>query len=115
MTQIGPPPVTEERIYNALRKIIDPELGINILDLGLIYDVQTQGGEVGIRMTLTTRGCPMHGSFVHAVERAIRALAGVTAANVEVVWEPRWNSDMISPEGKQALAGTRQRAPGCQG
>jgi metal-sulfur cluster biosynthetic enzyme len=112
MTQLGAPPVTEERIYNALRKLIDPELGINIVDLGLIYDVQIQGGEVSIQMTLTTRGCPMHGSFVQAVERAIRALAGVTAANVEVVWEPRWNPEMISPEGRQALAGTGRRAPG---
>ncbi len=112
MTQIGAPPVTEERIYNALRKIIDPELEINIVDLGLIYDVQIQGGEVSIQMTLTTRGCPMHGSFVQAVERVIRALAGVTAASVEVVWEPRWNPGMISPEGRQALAGTGRGAPG---
>jgi metal-sulfur cluster biosynthetic enzyme len=111
MTQLGAPPVTEERIYNALRKIIDPELGINIVDLGLIYDLQIQGGEVSIRMTLTTRGCPMHGIFAHAVERAIRPLAGVTAARVEVVWEPRWNPDMISPEGRQVLAGTGWKAP----
>jgi metal-sulfur cluster biosynthetic enzyme len=113
MTQTGAPPVTEERIYKALRQIIDPELGINIVDLGLIYDVQIQDGDVGVRMTLTTRGCPLHGSIVQAVERAIRELAGVTSAQAEVVWEPRWNPDMISPEGKQALAGTRQRAPGC--
>jgi metal-sulfur cluster biosynthetic enzyme len=113
MTQTGAPPVTQERIYSALRKITDPELGINIVDLGLIYDVQIQGGKVSIRMTLTTRGCPMHGIFVHAVERALRELAGVTAAHVEVVWEPRWNPDMISPEGKQALAGTGRKAPGC--
>lgn len=112
MTQTGAPPVTQERIYNALRKIIDPELGINIVDLGLIYELQIHGGEVGIRMTLTTRGCPMHGIYIHAVERAIRELAGVTAANVEVVWEPRWNPDMISPEGRQALAGTGRTAPG---
>jgi metal-sulfur cluster biosynthetic enzyme len=113
MTQTGAPPVTEERIYKALRQVIDPELGINIVDLGLIYDVQIQDGDVGVRMTLTTRGCPLHGSIVQAVERAIRELAGVTSAQAEVVWEPRWNPDMISPEGKQALAGTRQRAPGC--
>jgi metal-sulfur cluster biosynthetic enzyme len=113
MTQTGAPPGSEERIYKALRQIIDPELGINIVDLGLIYDVQIQDGDVGVRMTLTTRGCPLHGSIVQAVERAIRELAGVTSAQAEVVWEPRWNPDMISPEGKQALAGTRQRAPGC--
>jgi metal-sulfur cluster biosynthetic enzyme len=112
MAQTGPPPVSEERIYTALRKIIDPELGINVVDLGLIYDLQIQGGDVVIRMTLTTRGCPMHGSLVQAVERAIRGLAGVSGTQVEVVWEPRWNPDMISPEGRQALAGTGRRAPG---
>ncbi len=111
MTQTGAPPITEERIYKALRQIIDPELGINIVDLGLIYDVQIQGGAVVIRMTLTTKGCPLHGSFVQAVERAIREMAGVTSAYAEVVWEPRWNPDMISPEGKQALASTGRRGP----
>jgi metal-sulfur cluster biosynthetic enzyme len=97
--------VTEDRIYSALRTIIDPELGINIVDLGLIYDVRIREGEVAIRMTLTTRGCPLHASFVNAVERAIRQLAGVTAAKVEVVWEPRWTPDRISLQGRQALAG----------
>ncbi len=107
MTQKGAPPVTEEGVYNALRQIIDPELGINFVDLGLIYDVQIRGGEVAIRMTLTTRGCPLHASLVQAVERSVRALVGVSGAHVEVVWEPRWNPDMISPEGKQALASPR--------
>ncbi len=111
MTQTGAPPVTQERIYEALRQIIDPELGINLVDLGLIYDVQTRDGEVAIRMTLTTRGCPLHGSIVQAVERVVRQLAGVVAAHAEVVWEPRWNPDMISPEGKQALAGAGRRSP----
>ncbi len=109
MTQTGAPPVTGERIYSALRQIIDPELGINIVDLGLVYEVKIREGEVAVRMTLTTRGCPLHGSIIQAVERAIRGLPGVTAAQAEVVWEPRWNPDMISPEGKQALAGTGRR------
>ncbi|MBI4573982.1 MAG: metal-sulfur cluster assembly factor [candidate division NC10 bacterium] len=111
MTQTGTPPVTEERIYDALRQILDPELGINLVDLGLIYDVQIRDGEVAIRMTLTTRGCPLHGSIVQAVERVVRQLAGVSAAHAEVVWEPRWNPDRISPDGKQALAGTGRRSP----
>jgi len=104
MTQPGPSSITEEQIYNALRKLIDPELGVNIVDLGLIYDVQIQGGDIGIRMTLTTRGCPMHASFVQAVDRALREVPGVTGVTVDIVWEPAWNPDMISPEGKQALA-----------
>ena len=111
MTQTGTPPVTEEQIYNTLRKLIDPELGVNIVDLGLVYDVQIQGGEVAIRMTLTTRGCPMHASFVQAVERSIKELHGVTGVTAEVVWEPAWNPDMISPEGRRALDGTGRGAP----
>lgn len=111
MTQLGTPPVTEEQIYTTLRKLMDPELGVNIVDLGLIYDVQIQDGSVAVRMTLTTRGCPMHASFVQAVERAIQAMDGVTGVTAEVVWEPAWNPDMISPEGKQALASTGRGAP----
>ncbi|MDE2180655.1 MAG: metal-sulfur cluster assembly factor [candidate division NC10 bacterium] len=111
MTQPGTSPVTEEQVYSTLRKLLDPELGINIVDLGLVYDVQIQGGNVAIRMTLTTRGCPMHASFVQAVERAIRELPGVTGVTAEVVWEPAWNPDMISPEGKRALAGTGRGGP----
>jgi metal-sulfur cluster biosynthetic enzyme len=111
MTQPDAPPVTEERVLNAIRRVIDPELGVNLVDLGLIYDVQIHEGEVAVRMTLTTRGCPLHGTLVQAVERVIREMAGVTAAHAEVVWEPRWNPDMISPEGKRALAGVGRRGP----
>lgn len=105
MTETGTSPITEEQIYNTLRKLIDPELGVNIVDLGLVYDVQIQDGQIAIRMTLTTRGCPMHASFVQAVERAVKEIRGVTGVTVEIVWEPAWNPDMISPEGRQALAG----------
>lgn len=105
MIHTGPHSVTTEQIDSALRRIVDPELGINMVDLGLIYGVQIQDGVVAIRMTLTTRGCPLHASFVQAVERAIRALPGVAQVEIEVVWEPRWTPDRITPEGKQALAG----------
>lgn len=111
MTQPETPPVTEEQIYTTLRKLIDPELGVNIVDLGLVYDVQIQGGNVAIRMTLTTRGCPMHASFVQAVERAVREIEGVSSVTAEVVWEPAWNPDMISPEGRQALARAGRGGP----
>ena len=107
----GERPMTEERILNAIRQIIDPELGVNLVDLGLIYHVRIHEGEVAVQMTLSTRGCPLHGTLVQAVERVIRQLDGVTSARVEVVWEPRWNPDMISPEGRQQLAGEGKRAP----
>jgi metal-sulfur cluster biosynthetic enzyme len=111
MKESDAPPVTEERVLNALQQVIDPELGVNLVDLGLIYDVQIHDGEVAVRMTLTTRGCPLHGTLVQAVERVIRGLAGVTTAHAEVVWEPRWNPNMISPEGRRAMAGTGWRDP----
>lgn len=111
MTEPGTSPITEEQIYNTLRKLIDPELGVNIVDLGLVYDVQIQDGQIAIRMTLTTRGCPMHASFVQAVERAVKEIHGVTGVTVEIVWEPAWNPDMISPEGKRALTGGGRGAP----
>ncbi|HWU40751.1 MAG TPA: metal-sulfur cluster assembly factor [Candidatus Acidoferrum sp.] len=103
--------VTKERVLNAIRQIIDPELGVNLVDLGLIYNVRIREGEVAVQMTLSTRGCPLHGTLVQAVERVIRQLAGVTSTHVEVVWEPRWNLDMISPEGRQQLAGEGKRGP----
>ncbi len=96
-------PLNEERIQLALRYIVDPELGINIVDLGLIYDIHIQEGDVSVQMTLTTRGCPLHDGLVHAVERVIQSLPGVTAAHVEVVWEPPWTPDRISPQGRQIL------------
>lgn len=111
MTQPGISSITEEQVYNTLRKLIDPELGVNIVDLGLVYDVQIDGGQIGIRMTLTTRGCPMHASFVQAVDRAIREIPGVTNVTVEIVWEPAWNPDMISPEGKRALSSMGRGGP----
>lgn len=111
MTESETPQVTEEQIYKTLRKLIDPELGVNIVDLGLVYDVQIQDGNVAIRMTLTTRGCPMHASFVQAVERAVREIDGVSSVTAEVVWEPAWNPDMISPEGRQALASAGRGGP----
>jgi metal-sulfur cluster biosynthetic enzyme len=104
MTHAGTPPVTEDRIYSALGQIVDPELGINIVDLGLIYAVQVREGDVAIRMTLTTRGCPLHTVLAQAAERAIRHVAGVRSAQVEMVWEPPWTPDRISPEGRRALA-----------
>ena len=76
MTQPGAPPVSEERVLNAIRQVIDPELGVNLVDLGLIYDVRITEGDVAVRMTLTTRGCPLHGTLVQAVERVLPGLTG---------------------------------------
>lgn len=97
--------LTEDMILETLRRVIDPELGINIVDLGLIYDVRIAGGDVRVKMTLTTPGCPMHDSLTRGAERVLRSLEGVESATVEVVWEPAWNPDMMTPDGKKRLYG----------
>ncbi len=105
------PPLDEERVQTALRHIVDPELGINIVDLGLIYGIRVHGGEVSVQMTLTTRGCPLHDGLIRAVERVTRSLPGVTESRVELVWEPAWTPDRISPHGRKILAEPELDAP----
>ncbi|MFN3409821.1 MAG: metal-sulfur cluster assembly factor [Limisphaerales bacterium] len=97
------PPVTEELVLAALRQVIDPELGCNIVDLGLIYDLQIVGDTVRVKMTLTTPGCPMSESIAWGVKTALLNLEPVMDAEVELVWEPRWHPDMASEAGRAAL------------
>ena len=110
--QTAVPLLDERRIQAALRHIVDPELGVNVVDLGLIYGIQVQEGKISVQMTLTTRGCPLHDGLVRAVERVIRSLPGVTSAHVEVVWEPGWTPDRISPQGRQVLMEPESDKPG---
>ncbi len=84
------------RIYDALSGILDPEIGGNIVDLGLIYDVVVEGdGAVAVVMTTTSRGCPAAGFLKDAVEASIVAVDGVARVTVELVYEPRWTPDRI--------------------
>ena len=103
MTESETSPVTEEQIYNTLRKLIDPELGVNIVDLGLIYNVQIDDGEVAIRMTLTSPACPVAGSLPGDVEARIRAVPGVSGVRVDVTWDPPWGPDMMTDAAKLQL------------
>jgi len=85
------------RIIAALRRIQDPELPVDIYDLGLVYGIDIDDlGRVGIRMTLTAPGCPVAQSFPAQVEDAIEAVEGVTVAHVELVWDPPWTPDRMS-------------------
>jgi metal-sulfur cluster biosynthetic enzyme len=93
----------EADVFEALRRIVDPEIGMNLVDLGLIYGVAIDGEHVEVKMTLTTPGCPMHEQLVRGARLAILALDGVEDATVEVVWEPPWNPDMMSPAARQRL------------
>jgi metal-sulfur cluster biosynthetic enzyme len=80
--------------------VMDPEIGCNIIDLGLIYSVQISGANVSVTMTLTTPGCPMHDSIAQGVQTALLGLDGVGDADVQVVWDPPWNPAMMSAAGR---------------
>jgi len=94
--------IAEELIYNALKEVNDPELPVNIVDLGLIYDTQISGRNVQIKMTLTTPGCAMGAHIAGQAEMALKN-AGADNVLIEVIWDPPWNPDMISEEGKKKL------------
>ena len=97
------PAVTEAQVWAALRECYDPEIPVNVVDLGLIYDVAIQGSQVNVKMTLTTPGCMMAGQIANHLQTHLLALAGVEEANVELVWDPPWHQSMISPEGRKIL------------
>jgi metal-sulfur cluster biosynthetic enzyme len=96
--------VTTTAIETVLRQVQDPELGCNLVDLGLIYSAEIEEDHVYVRMTLTTMGCPMHESLVEGVRTALLNLEGVRHADVEVVWDPPWTPSMMTPAGR-ALVG----------
>ncbi|MBX5468002.1 MAG: metal-sulfur cluster assembly factor [Firmicutes bacterium] len=92
--------VTEEAVLEALRDVIDPELGYNIVDLGLVYGVTVEGSTVEVVMTMTTPGCPATEYIREGAVERLSALDGVEAVNVEVVWSPPWDPSMMSDEAK---------------
>lgn len=94
--------LTEEIVYKALQTVNDPELPVSIVDLGLIYDTQISGSNVGIKMTLTTPGCSMGAHIAGQAEQALKN-AGADNVIIEVVWDPPWNPDMMSEEAKNKL------------
>ncbi len=99
----------KEEVVSALRTCVDPEIPINIVDLGLVYsvDISELGGEGGrevvVGMTLTSQGCPMSCAISNEVQRTVQQIPGVSRARVDLVWEPSWHPDMITAEGRKHL------------
>ncbi len=94
----------EAQVVEALRTCYDPEIPVNIYELGLIYEVKVEpAGDVHIRMTLTSPACPVAGSLPGEVESKVRAIPGVTAAKVELVWDPAWNPGLMTEAAKLQL------------
>jgi metal-sulfur cluster biosynthetic enzyme len=88
-------------VLETLRQVLDPELGCNIVDLGLIYNIELNGPDVAVLMTLTTPGCPMHESISLGAQNALLSIEGVRNATVEVVWEPPWHPSMMTELGRE--------------
>jgi metal-sulfur cluster biosynthetic enzyme len=90
-------PPTEDQVKLALRKVKDPELNLNIIDLGLVYEIAVDGADVQIDMTLTSPGCPAGPEIMGDVERTVKAMPGVGAVTLNLVWQPFWSPDRIEP------------------
>lgn len=97
-------PATEEAVREALKHVVDPELGVNIVDLGLVYDVEIgEGGAISIEYTLTTMGCPIGPLIEHQMQSFLENVPGVTSVEAEMVLRPPWTPEMMSEEAKAAL------------
>jgi len=94
---------TESEIREALKSVIDPELGINIVDLGLIYDIVINKGAVKVKMTLTTPMCPLGPLIVENARKAVEGVPGVKDVDIEITFDPPWTMDRINPEIKERL------------
>jgi len=99
--------ITEDGIRQVLRPVTDPELGLSILDLGLVYGIgiDQDAGEVTVTMTLTSQMCPMGPQILGATEMAVRRAAGVRKAKIELVWEPPWDPRKHASEDGKAFLG----------
>ena len=89
--------LTADEVRSALRKVIDPEMGLNIVDLGLVYDIEINDGDVEVQMTLTSPACPMGPYLMSESKAAVEGIEGVVHAEIILVWEPYWTSDRIDP------------------
>lgn len=95
--------VSEESVLEKIKEIIDPEIGINIVDMGLIYGVDINETTVDITMTLTSPGCPAGGQIINGTQHVTQQMDGVEEVNVSVVWTPRWSMEMMSEDAKDEL------------
>jgi metal-sulfur cluster biosynthetic enzyme len=92
-----------EAILEALKRVYDPEIPVDVVNLGLIYEVNVDGGRVDVKMTTTAPGCPMGNYIAGQAERVLRKLEGVGEVHVEMVYDPPWSLDRVSEEGRRAL------------
>lgn len=100
--------VTQQLVMEALKQCMDPEVPLSVVDLGLIYGVDiNEKNDVNIRMTMTTRGCPLHDTLVKDVKRYLGKVDDIGIINVEIVWDPPWTPERMSPEAKEKIYGRK--------
>ncbi len=95
--------VTKEEILEQLKQVSDPEIGMDVVNLGLVYDVEINGDRVYIKMTMTAPTCPVTPWILSEAQRIVENMEGVEAADIELVWDPPWNPSMMTDEAKEAL------------
>jgi metal-sulfur cluster biosynthetic enzyme len=100
---ISPPTITEEAVLNALRTVYDPEIPVNVVDLGLIYQVTIIDDWVGVKMTLTSPGCGLADQIANEVRTKILDVPGVVNGDVRIIWQPPWNPNMMHPDARKKL------------
>jgi len=94
---------TVEEVYTELKQVYDPEIPVNIVDLGLIYEVQVDGATCNIKMTLTSQACPAAKEIPSMMKRRVDTIIGIDATEIDVVWEPQWGPHLITEEGRKIL------------
>lgn len=95
---------TKEELFQAISTVIDPEVGFNLVEMGLIYDASSDDeGNVKVVMTLSTKACPLHQMILQWVKEAVEKLPNIKEVDIEVVWEPEWNITMADDNVKKAL------------
>jgi len=101
---VAPQQVSKEQIFSELRKCMDPEVPVNVVDLGLIYGVEvSEKNDIDIKMTMTTRGCPLHDTLVSDVKKYLNKIDGVGSINVQIVWDPPWSIEKMNPTVREKL------------
>ena len=96
--------VNEDQVRDSLKQCMDPEVPLSIVDMGLIYGIDvTDNNDVNIKMTMTTKGCPLHETMVDDVKRYAKKVSGVNNVDVEIVWDPPWTMDKMSDEAKAKM------------
>ena len=97
---------TKEELFNAISTVMDPEVGFNLVEMGLIYDAEANSeGKAIVTMTLSTKACPLHQMIIQWVKEAVEKLDGISECEVNLVWEPEWNITMADEHVKKALGG----------